>query len=395
MSQNKKIILFYKNLSNRGGAELLILKEYKYLKSLGYNVKIVTFKFHERSLFAETLNFNDLIILKANNNLLSWFKLLVFTLKYKKAEFIVSSGRIEIYLVSLFVNFRYSIHIHQPLFMSSRDYDKYSIFLKDKFDFLVKNNPLKDKFITTRNKLSIIQKIKLNLQSALTILSYKKAHKTFVLSNYSKKEKKILFNIDAIVNKGAIENSIFDYKVKKILPEYKLVKFKFLTICRLDNTKRIDVLINSLKLFYKYEKNFVLLIAGNGPEKNYFEKLVTKYNLNNRIIFVGFIDEADKYDYLNWADLFISIDWADYTITTIEALALGTICLVSNEREIENKIIKTGLIYFTYPDAQNTSESLIKILKQKNTLEKLNLKKILNEYKWDVYCKNLLTHIFD
>ena len=57
MSQNKKIILFYKNLSNRGGAELLILKEYKHFKRLGCDVKIVTYKFHERSLFAETLNF--------------------------------------------------------------------------------------------------------------------------------------------------------------------------------------------------------------------------------------------------------------------------------------------------------------------------------------------------
>ncbi len=395
MSQNKKIILFYKNLSNRGGAELLILKEYKHFKRLGCDVKIVTYKFHERSLFAETLNFEDLIILKSKNNFLSWFKLLSFALKYKKAEFIVSSGRIEIYLISLFVNLRYSIHIHQPLFMSSRDYDKYSVFLKDKFHLLIKNNPLKEKFITISNNLGVLQKIRLNLQSILTILSYKKAHKTFVLSKYSKKEKKILFGIDAIVRKGAIENSIFSHKPRRIFPQYNSVKLKFLTICRLDNTKRIDVLIESLKLFSKYEENFVFIIAGNGPEKSYFERLVLSLNLEKKIKFVGFIDEADKYDYLSWADLFISIDWADYTITTIEALSLGTKCLVSSEREIEDKVIKTGLVYFTYPDAKNTSNKLLIISKQKDNLKKTDLRKVLKDYRWDIYCKNILNSIYN
>ena len=47
------------------------------------------------------MNFSDLIILESYNNFLSWFKLLLFALKYKKAEFIVSSGRIEIYLISI------------------------------------------------------------------------------------------------------------------------------------------------------------------------------------------------------------------------------------------------------------------------------------------------------
>ena len=46
MFQKKKIFLFYKNLTNRGGAELLILKEYKYFKKLKMDVKILTYSFN-------------------------------------------------------------------------------------------------------------------------------------------------------------------------------------------------------------------------------------------------------------------------------------------------------------------------------------------------------------
>ena len=95
-----------------------------------------------------------------------------------------------------------------------------------------------------------------------------------------------------------------------------------------------------------------------------------------------------------WADLFISIDWADYTITTIEALSLVQ-NVVSSEREIEDKIIKTGLIYFTYPDAKTTSKKLLMITKQKDNFKKTNLKTVLKDYRWDIYCKNLLNSIYN
>jgi len=393
MSKKKKIILLYKNLSNRGGAELLVLKEYKHFKKLGYKVQIVTYHFNKACLFAETINYNDLVVFGSSNNFTNWIKLLIFVIKNNDSYYLVSSGRIEIFLVSLFKKIKYSIHIHQPLFMSSRDKDKYSFFLKNKFEILTKNNPLEAIFKTIEKKIGIFEKVRINLQSILTILSYKKADKTFVLSNYSKKEKKILFGIDAVVEKGAIEETIFNYKAKQILSKFKKINFKFLTICRLDNTKRIDVLIKACKKFYEYEKNFILVIGGNGPELKYFKQLAKKYKLEKNIFFTGFIPEKDKLDYLKWPDLFISIDWADYTITTIEALALGTKCLVSKEREVTDEIIQTGLIHFTNPNANETFKQIVKVAKINVSLNHKDLKNIFKDYTWSTYCKNILSHL--
>lgn len=285
MFQKKKIILFYKNLTNRGGAELLILKEYKYFKKLKMDVKILTYSFNKKALFAENIELNDLIILNSCNNFVNWFKLLNYVLKNKKAHYLVSSGKIEIFLISLFIKIRYSVHIHQPLFMSSRDFDKYSILLKNGYRILIKNNFLKEKFENIRKNLNYLKLIKLNIQAVLTILSYKNSYKSFVLSHYSKKEKKILFGIESTVVKGAVEKEIFNHKPKKVLTQFKNAKFKFLTICRLDNTKRIDILIESLNKFYVYEKDFILVIAGDGPQKEYFEKLVDQFNLKKKYFF--------------------------------------------------------------------------------------------------------------
>ena len=395
MSKKKKIILFYKNLVSRGGAELLILKEYKYFKKMGYQVSIITYHFNKACLFAENINYEDLFVFNSKNNFINWLKLLKFILQHKDSYFLISSGRIEFYLATLFINIKYSIHIHQPLFMSSRDKDKYSVFLKNKFVMMTKNNPLKDYFEKFEKNLNLLEKLKINLQSILTILSYRKAQNTFVLSNYSKEEKKILFNINAIVEKGAIEENVFKHKVKNVLPQFKNAKFKFLTICRLDNTKRIDVLIEACKLFYKHEKNFVLVICGDGPEIDNFKNLTKINNLENNVFFPGFILEKDKLDYLKWPDLFISIDWADYTISTIEALSLGTKCLVSEEREMDKSIIQTGLISFTKPNPQDTCKEIIISTKKEITVDIKKVKRILNGYTWRQYCQNILSHITD
>ena len=142
-----------------------------------------------------------------------------------------------------------------------------------------------------------------------------------------------------------------------------------------------------------HEKNFVFIIAGDGPRLRYFECLVKRNNLENNIFFRGFVSENDKFDYLKWTDLFISIDWADFTITTIEALALGTKSLVSTEREIDEEIIKTKLVYFTKPNAIDTYKEIVKIIKLKNSSCPKNLQKFFKKYTWETYCKNLLNHI--
>ena len=150
MSQNKKIILFYKNLSNRGGAELLILKEYKHFKRLGCDVKLLPTSSMKDHFFAETMNFSDLIILESYNNFFKLVQTFIICVKYKK--------EIKIYCFIwenrnlfniLFVNLRYSIHIHN-LYLCHQEIMISIVFLKGKFHLFGEKQSLKGKFINTK-----------------------------------------------------------------------------------------------------------------------------------------------------------------------------------------------------------------------------------------------------
>ena len=79
--QNKKIILFYKNISSVGGAEVLLCRHYNYLIDLGFDVKIVCFKFSE----IDRLNINkeDIEDIKSSSFIFSMVRLIKILLKIK------------------------------------------------------------------------------------------------------------------------------------------------------------------------------------------------------------------------------------------------------------------------------------------------------------------------
>ena len=57
----------------------------------------------------------------------------------------------------------------------------------------------------------------------------------------------------------------------------------------LGSTKRQDI---AIKAMAKLDKNFKLIIAGDGPDRNKLEKLVSSLNLENRVVFLGWIENT-------------------------------------------------------------------------------------------------------
>jgi len=57
----------------------------------------------------------------------------------------------------------------------------------------------------------------------------------------------------------------------------------------LGSTKRQDI---AIKAMAKLDKNFKLILAGDGPDRNKLEKLVSSLNLENRVIFLGWIENT-------------------------------------------------------------------------------------------------------
>ena len=207
--------------------------------------------------------------------------------------------------------------------MSFNEKDKYSVFMSGAFKIFVDTNYGAKKFIEIKKSLNIFSKTFINLRSILSIRAVKKAKSVFVLSNYSVREKKAMYGVEAINIAGALEESIFQYNPKKNI-NFNSFKYKLLTVARLDENKRLDTLIHAFSIFLVKYPSSILLIGGTGPESKNLDNLINNLKINQNVKLLGFIPDEKIYDYYAWADLFVSIDWADFRITSYEAMAIIT-----------------------------------------------------------------------
>ena len=390
----KKVSIFYKNLIEPGGAERLLVKVYENLISEGYDVDIVGYKINKEALFGVKVKGDKLIEFGSKSSVINFIRLINYMRRNKNAIFLCDSGHIDVYLASIFSRTKYSLHLHHPLFMSFNDYDKYSVFLKRFFGKRIKSNFGASRFVEIQNGLSIMTKISLNIRAKISILAIKKSLNNFVLSEYAKGEKKELFGVNSEVVCGALENDIFNFKVKDIDEKYDKYDSLILTVGRLDINKRISELIQAFKILKDEGLNAGLLIGGKGPEYNNLKTLVEDLNLQDDIYFLGFIPEEDLYDYYHRVDLFASIDWADYRITSYEALAMGTKVILSDETDTDEFLIKSSYLYITSPTIKDTAECMKQALEDEPKVSESELFKYLNDFTWRKYTRKLI-HIME
>lgn len=100
------------------------------------------------------------------------------------------------------------------------------------------------------------------------------------------------------------------------LPYFQEGEYNYLfTVSRLDNAKRIDLIIESMKYV---KANIKLKIAGIGPMEKELKKLAEN---DDRIEFVGFVNDAELIKYYSNSKGVIFIPYEeDYGLVTIEAM---------------------------------------------------------------------------
>ena len=257
--------------------------------------------------------------------------------------------------------------------MSYNEFDKYAFKNLERLDYLLSKFN-KKKFRRLKKKISPIKIFLLNIRFILSKLSLKNAKKVFVLSNYAKEEKKILYNIDTIVASGAIDKLI-PFKKKHIGKSIKLI-----SLSRLDKNKRIKLIINALKKINN--KNIYLDIYGKGPEKQRLQRQIESLLLTDNIKLRGFIDEKDKKQIYSKYDFSICIDFADFRITSIESVNASCPVILSNETSL-NFIKKYDFLYFCEPNLNSLTKAILNMLDKKTNWS--NREMFLNNYLWKNY----------
>lgn len=125
--------------------------------------------------------------------------------------------------------------------------------------------------------------------------------------------------------------------------KYPQFKFIILMASRLVKEKNIKLVISVFDDLNKNYSDTGLLILGSGPEEENLKKMAN----NKNIVFLGWVDDLDKY--YSGADVFlISSDHEGWAMTAIEATAFG-LPVVMTDVGCANEFIKNNYNGIIFP----------------------------------------------
>jgi glycosyltransferase involved in cell wall biosynthesis len=112
-----------------------------------------------------------------------------------------------------------------------------------------------------------------------------------------------------------------------LLPEDKVL----ITVSRLASWKKVNRAIEALSMIVREKENVRLVIVGDGDEKQNLIKLTKELNLTSNVIFVGSIPQAEVRNYLDLADVFLSLyDLSNVGNPLLEAMSCGKSIITLN-----------------------------------------------------------------
>ena len=101
------------------------------------------------------------------------------------------------------------------------------------------------------------------------------------------------------------------------------------TIARLDPIKNHKMMLNAFRAVVDEYPDTVLLMVGDGEERQNMETQIRELNLNSHVILTGYIDQPK--DYLDCMDIFLLSSLSEGTsMTLLEAMSLAKPCVVTD-----------------------------------------------------------------
>lgn len=141
---------------------------------------------------------------------------------------------------------------------------------------------------------------------------------------------------------------------------------------RLDKLKGINHIIEAFNLLPEDFSEYKLVIAGKITEyKNELDAIIKKNNLEDKIIFTGFIDEKDKISVYRDAELFVNpVKYmGGVSLTVFESILSDTPVIVTLESGEIIKKINAGTIV-EYGDIESLKNEIIRSLTDEELIRK-------------------------
>lgn len=200
--------------------------------------------------------------------------------------------------------------------------------------------------------------------------AFNKVKEIIICSVPMQKEVEKLSNANTYLVPNGIElNSILNHKPLKAVKHPSIMYMGLLEII-----KGVDILIKAVAIIKKKIPNITLYIAGDGSQENYLKQLSKDLNLEENVLFLGYLGENSKYSYLKAVDICaITSRYESFGIVILEAMTCGKPVIGSNTGNIPFLVTKKTGILFESENEQDLALKIIKLIKNRDLCFKMSL----------------------
>lgn len=379
----KTTILFYKRLVTLGGAEVLLGQHYAWLRAQGRHVTVICFEVGDLERIA--IDSADLIVLPGRGTVTQTRALAAELKRHRSATVVCHSGHIELGVAAWVAGVDFGVFEHQPTTMSFNESDKFATRIWPRYCTFARRDAMFDRLTAQRDALPPLRRAYIEVRSWLSQAVLRRARVRFVLSSYAVREKVAVFGLEALALSGAIPPERVAALADKPNPRAVPNQVELVSVSRIDENKRIDVLIDAVALLRARGRDVRLKLGGRGPATDILKAQAERLGLADAVTFLGYVPEVDIPKLYAGMDLFVTIDWADFRITTYEVLAENRRVIVSDDTDVDPVLLASGYLFVSAPVAETLAATIDRALTTPVAWDRVRLGQYLTDFTWPVY----------
>jgi glycosyltransferase involved in cell wall biosynthesis len=158
-----------------------------------------------------------------------------------------------------------------------------------------------------------------------------------------------------------------------------------ITACRLTEEKNLGFLIRSFAKIKKKNNNVKFMIVGDGAVKKDLEKSAEEFGIKDSVIFTGLVDRTKIVDLYQASDIFVfSSKTETQGLVAVEAMAAGNPVVAVKASGIEDMVKDGEDGFLTFESEEEFSESVLKIVNDKNLREKMSAQAKINSTRFSI-----------
>jgi phosphatidylinositol alpha-1,6-mannosyltransferase len=211
-----------------------------------------------------------------------------------------------------------------------------------------------------------------SLKEANAVIADSKNTLKYAVKNLGLDKNKVFLIYDPVDTARFKPMNINEYEY--IYEKYKLPKGKkiILTLSRLDRFKGHEIIID---LIDRFDEEVIYVIGGTGAKENYLKQMcLAKGVLGKKVFFAGKVEESDLSYFYNVCDVFVLISKKEHgegeglPLSLIEASACGKPIIVGNEDGSREAVIYDKNGFTVSPRDNNEVFKKLKMLLQDDKL---------------------------